>query len=118
MVFEQEVITSIRYRVDAYDEQCSFDQGSDVNTDTSVLSHVRLGSLDNIMHLSSYAKKLNKDISLCDLPNLLTKFLLLSNVLNRKEIDISYFKVCLTCFCWQSAHIPVGGSLSRIAGHI
>lgn len=73
---------NIRHRVDAYDEQCLFgNESSGPSTDAPVSrSHVRLGSLDNIIHLSSYAKKLSKDIHLEDLQSLLTTFFRLNRV--------------------------------------
>ena len=51
---------NIRYRVDAYDEQHLFkNKRSGPGADASIShSHVRLGLLDNIVHLGSYAKKL------------------------------------------------------------
>jgi hypothetical protein len=94
MAFEREVIMSIRYQVDAQDEQCLFgDKSSALDTDANIIhSHVRLGSLDGVIHLSSYAKKLEKDIHLQGLQDILIKFLHLNCVLNM-ECDASAFQV-------------------------
>ena len=111
----------IRYQVDAHDEQHLFkNESPDLNADLSVIhSHVRLGSLDKIMHLGSYAKKLGKDIHLQDLQELLAAFLRLNRVLDAKHDQISRFKVCMTSVCWQSIHVYVaGGPLSCIKGHV
>ena len=94
MAFEREVITSIRYRVEAHDKQSSFNSAdSGLDADVSVRSHVQPGSLDNIIHLKSYAKKLNADINLQDLQQLLTMFLRLNCVLATEYVDISTFQV-------------------------
>ena len=98
MAFEREVIMSIRYRVDAYDEQCSFDDDTNLglNADAPVTrSHVRLGSLDKTIHLGSYAKKLGIDIHLQGLLALLVAFLRLNHVINIEENVLSGFKVCV-----------------------
>ncbi|KAF9784788.1 hypothetical protein BJ322DRAFT_1109498 [Thelephora terrestris] len=94
MAFEREVIMDIRYRVNAYDEQCLFYKNvePDINTVTH-RSHVQLGSLDNIIHLSSYATKLRKDIHLQDLQKLLTEFLHLNRALNVKNSEIPGLQV-------------------------
>ena len=86
---------NIRYRVDAYDDECSFDDvGPGPNTDASVTrSNVRLGSLDKIIHLSSYAKKLSIDIHLQDLQSLLATFLRLNRVPEAEGSAISSFEV-------------------------
>jgi len=120
MAFEREVIMNIRYRVDAYDEQCLFDdESSGLNADESVVrSHVQLGSLEKIIHLGSYAKKLGNDICLQDLQKLLTTFLHLNHVFDVEDNAISDFKVCDLRICWWSAHACIGGPLSCIAGHI
>jgi len=103
MAFEREVIMNVRYRVDAYDELCSFgDASSDVDANAIIIrSHIRLGSLDKIIHLSSYAKKLSVDVRLPDLQTLLVKFLRLNRVLDTESDDISSFKVRVT-------DVPVG----------
>jgi len=82
MAFEQEVIVNIHHRVDAYDEQCLFEnESSGPSADAPVSrSHVRLGSLDNTIHLGSYAKRLSQDIRLQDLKNLLATFFHLNRV--------------------------------------
>jgi len=98
MTFEREVITNIRYEVDAYDEQHLFGgESSSLDTDASVHSHIQLGSLEKIIHLSSYSKKLNKDIHLEDLQKLLTTFLHLNRVFDATDNVISDFEVCMTC---------------------
>ena len=99
MAFKREVIMNIRYRVDAYDEQHLFnDESFGLDANGSIIrSHVQLGSLNNIIHLSSYAKKLNKDIHLRDLRKLLTTFLRLNRIFDAKDNVISDFKVCMTC---------------------
>ena len=113
---------TIRHRVDAYDEQCVFeDESSGPDTDASISrSHVRLGSLDNTIHLSSYAKKLSGDICLRDLRDLLTLFFRLNHVFNADWEDsaISELKVGLTRMYWQSVHARPGGPLPRITGHV
>lgn len=120
MAFEREVITNIRYRVDAYDEQCLFDEArASPNTNESIVrSHIRLGSLDKAIHLGSYSKKLVSDIHLQDLQALLTTFLRLNHVFNTKDDAISYFQVCATCVCWESALTCVGGPLPCVAGYV
>jgi len=93
---------NIRYRVDAYDEQCLFDNespGPDTDEPT-ICSHIKLGSLDEIIHLGSYAKKLSKDICLQDLQKLLTTFLRLNHVFDAEDNVISDFKVCDLQICW------------------
>lgn len=99
MAFEREVIMNIRYRVDAHDEQCLFENGGPhLSTDPSAIhSHTRLGSLDGIMHVSSYAKKIRKDIHLQDLQKLLATFLRLGVVFDAKDNAISGFKVSVAC---------------------
>ncbi|KAF9643998.1 hypothetical protein BDM02DRAFT_3132038 [Thelephora ganbajun] len=89
-----EVIMSICYRVDTYNEQHLFNNtSSDLNTNTSAIClHIQLGSLDKIMHLYSYTKKLSIDIKLQDFLTLLTKFLHLNHVLDTENNDISNFK--------------------------
>ena len=73
---------NIRYQVDAYDDQCLFnDEDSGPNTnEPTIRSHIRLGSLDKIIHLGSYTKKLRKDIDLEDLQKLLTTFFRLNRL--------------------------------------
>lgn len=111
---------NIRYRVNAYDEQRLFNGNLDLDTDTVAHgSHVRLGSLDNIIHLSSYAIKLRKDIHLQDLQNLLTKFLRLNRVLGVGDSGVSGLRVCvLPARLLLRAHTRTGGSLSCIAGYV
>ena len=112
---------SIRYRVDAYDEQCSFDDDANLALDANApvtCSHVRLGSLDKTIHLGSYAKKLSIDIHLQGLLALLVTFLRLNRVIDTEENVLSSFKVCDLCFCWQNTHACIGGPLSRATGHI
>ena len=98
MTFEREVVMSIRYRVDAYDEQCLFDDtDSSLSADVTITrSHIRLGSLDKIIHLSSYAKKLSTDIHLQNLQALLTAFFRLNHVIDTEESAISSFEVRTT----------------------
>ena len=120
MAFEREVIMDIRSRVDAYDEQRVFEDkkpGHGANAPVS-RSHVRLGLLDNIVHLGSYAKKLGKDIHLQDLQKLLTAFLRLNRVFKAKDNATSELEVGVTYICRQSAHACIGGPLSCITGHI
>ena len=95
MAFEREVIVNIRYRVDAYDDECLFDDvGSGPDADASVTrSNVRLGSLDKIIHLGSYAKKLSIDICLQDFQSLLAAFLRLNHVPEAEASAISSFEV-------------------------
>ena len=121
MAFEREVIMNIRYRVDAYDEQCLFDDDANLslNANTPVThSHVRLGSLDNTIHLSSYAKKLSIDIRLQGLQALLVTFLHLNHVIDIEENVISGFKVCDLHLYRQNTHAHAGGPLSCATGHI
>ena len=90
---------SIRYRVDAHDEQHLFNEtaNSGFDADPSVThSHVRLGSLDKTIHLSSYAKKLNIDICLEGLEGCLVTFLHLNHAIDIEESAMSSFKVCET----------------------
>lgn len=96
MAFEREVIMNIRYRVNAYDEQSLFNEnpGPDTNT-VAHCSHVRLGSLNKIIHLSSFAKKLSKDIELQDLRTLLAKFLRLNHILSVDNNEISGLQACV-----------------------
>lgn len=101
MAFEREVITSIRSRVDAYDERCLF---NDSNT-SAVRPHIRLGSLDTAIHLESYAKKISIDIDLQDLQTLLTKFLHLNHALIAEDTDISGFQVRDSHICWLSIYL-------------
>ena len=113
---------NIRHRVDAHDEQCLFENDhSGPSTDASVSrSHVRLGSLDNPIHLSSYAKKLSKDIHLEDLQNLLVMFFRLNRVSNA-DLEggvISRLKVGITYKHKQTAHNCSGGPLPRVTNHI
>ena len=61
---------------------------------STTCSHVRLGSLDKIIRLGSYAKKLGVDIHLQDLQNLLTKFLRLNRMPATEDTDVSGFEVC------------------------
>lgn len=86
---------NIRYRVDAYDERQLFgSESSGPSTDASIRrSHVRLGSLDNMIHLGSYAKKLREDLRLQDLQGLLTTFLRLSRVFSAEDGAVSELKV-------------------------
>lgn len=99
---------NIRYRVNAYDEQRLFNEHLDLDTNAVARSsHVQLGSLDNIIHLSSYAVKLSKDIHLQDLQNLLTKFLRLNRVLGIGDSGVSSLRVhvlpvCLLAKCSHS----------------
>ncbi|KAF9789540.1 hypothetical protein BJ322DRAFT_1177836 [Thelephora terrestris] len=94
MAFEREVIMNIRYRVNAFDEQCLFNGNLDEDTDAIAhRSHVQLGSLDSVIHLSSYAKKLGKDICLQDFQKILTTFLYLNRILNDKASEISGSRV-------------------------
>ena len=91
---------NIRYRLDAYDEYCMFNDGlpSDPRADESITrSHVRLGSLDNIIHFVSYAKMLSKDIGLRDLRALLTTFLRLNHMPNPTDNAISGSEVWMVC---------------------
>ena len=120
MAFEREVTMNIRYRVDAYDEQQLFeDESSGPSAEASVSrSHVRLGSLDNVIHLGSYAKKLSKDIRLQGLRKLLTTFLRLSRVFSAEDSAIPELKVCVMCVFRQSTHVHAGGPLSCVTGHI
>lgn len=112
----------IRHRVDAYDEQSLFEnESSSPSTDAPVSrSHVRLGSLDNIIHLGSYAEKLSKDIRLEDLQNLLTTFFRLNRMFdaNLEGSTISGLKVGITYNYWQTAHACTGGPLPRVTGHV
>ena len=86
---------NICYQVDAYDDECSFDDvGPGPNTDASVTHlNVWLGSLNKIIHLGLYAKKLSIDICLQDLQSLLTAFLHLNHVPEAKGSAISSFEV-------------------------
>ena len=122
MAFEREVIRNIRHRVDTYDEQCLFENESSGPSTNAVISrsHVRLGSLDNMIHLSSYAKKLSRDIGLRDLRNLLAMFFRLNRVFNSDLEDgtISELKVGTTFICWQNVHTRSGNPLPRTTGHI
>jgi len=120
MAFEREVIMNIRARVDAYDEQCLFEnKRSGLGADVSIShSHVRLGSLDNIVHLGSYAKKLGKDIRLQDLQGLLTTFLRLNRVFSAGDSMVPGLEVGLSYIRQQSAHAHIGGPLSCVTGHI
>ena len=95
MAFEREVIMDVRSRVDAYDEQHLFGKTDPyLNADTAVVhSHVRLGSLDKVMHLRTLAETLSADIHLENLQQLLATFLHLNNVLNTESKDLSRFQV-------------------------
>ena len=111
---------NIRYRVDAYDEQRLFkNERSGPGADASVShSHVWLGWLDNIVRLGLYAKKLSKDICLQDLQRLLTTFLHHNHVFNTRDVATAELKAGVMCTCQKSAHVHIGGSLSRVAGHV
>ena len=86
MAFEREVIMNIRHRVDVYDEQQLFSTGSSLDANTPVTrSHIRLGSLDGIIHLCSYAKKLCEDLDLQNLQNRLSTFLHINHVFNAED---------------------------------
>ena len=83
---------NIRYQVDAYDEKCLFNDKASSDADSGgpiARSHVCLGSLENIIHLGSYTKKLGKVINL----QTLTTFLRLNRVISVGEHTISSFKV-------------------------
>lgn len=110
----------VRYRVNAYDEQSLFNENSRPDTDmVAHRSHVRLGSLNNIIHLSLYAQKLNKDIKLQDLQTLLKKFLHLNRILSVDNREVSGLQVHGYLHVhWLSAHTRTGGSLSRFAGDV
>ena len=94
MAFEREVIMTIRYWVNSYDEQRLLNKA--LRTDDTTIaspSHIRLGSLGNTIHLNLYAKVLRKDIGLQDLWEPLVKVLRSSNI-NVGPHDVSHFWVC------------------------
>lgn len=108
MASKQEVIMNIHYCLDTYDEHRLFGDGQipDDADEPFVCSHVQLGSLGKVMHLSSYVQKLSKDIGLENLQVLLTTFLHLNHVPNAADIPIHDFEVCTAYirselhFCW------------------
>ena len=117
---------SVRYQVDVYDEQHSLNDTSttlDANTLASAApspSHVRLGSLNNILHLGSYAKKLSIDIHLDNFQELLSRFFFLNRVFGaRDEMMAPDSKVCIAhAYVSRALILHAGGSLSSPTGHV
>jgi len=87
---------NVRSRLDAFDEYCAFNNGLShgPSVDEPVArSHVRLGSLDKIIHFGSLAEILSKHIGLRDLRATLATFLRLNRVPNATENVISTAEV-------------------------
>ena len=87
---------NVRSHLDAFDEYCAFNNGliHGPGVDEPVTrSHVRLGSLDKIIHFSSLAEILSKHIGLHDLRATLATFLRLNCIPNATDNVISSAEV-------------------------